>query len=171
MKGPQKWLAARDCRCFLQRRRLWVAPTAQAKGESAACATAKYHQINPAIAAAAAGDTVKVCAGTYTGSKKLVVSSPGGPITVTSGALIEKAINLVGEPGAVINAAGHINGVTLFGPGAVGAKVTGLTTENAIGEGILAAATGGIVIENNTVESNDNGSSKSSWPFCARARL
>src|ERR1035438_5138779 len=47
---------------------LWVAPKATTKGESAACKTAKYHAITSAITAAANGDTIIVCAGTYSGS-------------------------------------------------------------------------------------------------------
>ena len=108
---------------------LWVAPTAKVKGESVACSTAKYHAVNRAINAAAVGDTVQVCAGTYTGSASVKVQSQGKTITITSGALIEKKINLVGMPGAIINAKGLVNGVTIYGPGAAGATVNGITAE------------------------------------------
>jgi hypothetical protein len=146
---------------------LYVAPKTGRSKLPGGCKTAAYSQINAAIKKAAPGDTIVVCAGTYTGSATLKVSPPGGgTVTVTSGALIEKAIHLVGETGAIINAKGLVNAVTIFGPGAVGASVKGFTAENAIGEGILAAATGGILIANNTVEHNDNGGPKSNWPFC-----
>jgi hypothetical protein len=69
-------------------------------------------------------------------------------------------------PGAIINAEGLVNAITVFGPGAAGATVRGFTAENAIGEGILAAGTDGVTISDNTVVHNDNGTSKSPWPFC-----
>ncbi|MGA2805804.1 MAG: right-handed parallel beta-helix repeat-containing protein [Acidimicrobiales bacterium] len=128
--------------------------------------TAKFSNINAAIKAAAVGDTITVCPGTYRGSASITVKSKSGSIRITSGALIETRIHLVGMAGAVINATGLVNAITLFGPGAAGASVRGFTAENAIGEGILAAGTAGVTISNNTVVHNDNGTSKSPWPFC-----
>ena len=108
-----------------------------------------------------------VCPGTYKGSASLSVKSKAGTITISSGALIATRIHLYGMPGAVIDATGLINAVTLFGPGAAGASVRGFTAENAIGEGILAAGTVGVTIADNTVIHNDNGTPKSPWPFSA----
>ena len=97
----------------------------------------------------------------------MTVKTAAGSITISSGALIETRIHLAGMPGAIINAEGLVNGITIFGPGAAGATVRGFTAEDAIGEGILAAGTGGVTIANNTVVHNDNGTPKSPWPFCA----
>jgi hypothetical protein len=146
---------------------LYVAPRNGRAKLPGGCKTAAYSQINPAIRAANAGDTIEVCAGTYTGSASIKVPiSAKASVTITSGALITKAISLVGEPGAVIKATGLVNGVTLLGPGSAGAVVNGITAEDAIGEGILAVETGGVRIENSTVVHNDNGGPKSAWIEC-----
>ncbi|MGP8151937.1 MAG: NosD domain-containing protein [Acidimicrobiales bacterium] len=145
---------------------LYVAPLRGRAKLPAVCTTAKFSNINAAIKAAAVGDTVTVCPGTYRGSASMTVKSKHGSIRITSGALIETRIRLVGMPGAVINATGLVNAITVFGPGAAGATVHGFTAENAIGEGILAAGTDGVTISDNTVVHNDNGTSKSPWPFC-----
>ena len=145
---------------------VYVAPLRGRAKLPAVCTTAKFSNINAAIKAAAVGDTVTVCPGTYRGSASMTVKSKHGSIRITSGALIETRIRLVGMPGAVINATGLVNAVTVFGPGAAGATVHGFTAENAIGEGILAAGTDGVTISDNTVVHNDNGTSKSPWPFC-----
>ncbi len=146
---------------------LYVAPLKGRAKLPAVCATAKFHSINAAIKAAAPGDTVAVCPGTYRGSASLSVKSKAGTIKITSGALIAIRVHLYGMPGAVIDATGLVNAVTLFGPGAAGASVRGFTAENAIGEGILAAGTDRVTISNNTVVHNDTGTPKSPWPFCA----
>ena len=146
---------------------LYVAPLKGRAKLPAVCVSAKFHNINAAIKAAAVGDTVTVCPGTYRGSASITVKSKAGNIKITSGALIETRIRLVGMAGAVINATGRVNAITLFGPGAAGASVRGFTAENAIGEGILAAGTDGVTIADNTVVHNDNGTPKSPWPFCA----
>jgi hypothetical protein len=146
---------------------LYVAPLRGRAKLPAVCTTAKFSNINAAIKAAAVGDTVTVCPGTYRGSASITVKSKQGNIRITSGALIETRIRLVGMPEAVINATGLVNAITVFGPGAAGASVRGFTAENAIGEGILAAGTAGVTISNNTVVHNDNGTPKSPWPFCA----
>jgi hypothetical protein len=146
---------------------LYVAPLRGRAKLPAVCTTAKFSNINTAIKGAAVGDTVTVCPGTYRGSASITVKTAAGSITISSGALIETRIRLVGMPGAIINAEGLVNAITVFGPGAAGATVRGFTAENAIGEGILAAGTGGVTIANNTVVHNDNGTPKSPWPFCA----
>jgi hypothetical protein len=146
---------------------LYVAPKNGRAKLLGGCKTAAYSQINPAIRAAAVGDTIVVCAGTYTGSASVKVPiSAKASVTVTSGALITKAISLIGEPGAVIKANGLVNGVTLLGPGSAGAVVNGITAEDAIGEGILAVETAGVRIENSTVVHNDDGGPKSAWIEC-----
>ena len=148
---------------------LYVAPLRGRAKLPDVCKTAKFSNINTAIKAAAVGDTVMVCPGIYRGSASMTVKTAAGSLTISSGALIETRIHLIGMPGAIINAEGLVNAITLFGPGAAGTTVRGLTAENAIGEGILAAGTGGVTISNNAVVHNDNGTSKSTWPFCAAA--
>jgi len=146
---------------------LYVAPLKGRAKLPSVCKTAKFSNINAAIKAAAMGDTVVVCPGTYRGSSSLTVKTKAGSIRVTSGALIETRVHLVGMTGAIVNAEGLVNAITIFGPGAAGTTVSGLTAEDAIGEGILAAGTGGVTISDNTVVHNDNGTAKSPWPFCA----
>ncbi len=142
---------------------LWVAPAKTVKGESAACRTARFHQINPAIKAASNGDTVMVCAGTYSGSTTIKTGAPQQP-TIKTGAAINKSIRLIGEPGAAINATNLDNGVTFFL--ASGATVQGFSVSGALGEGILALLSNHVTIANNVVEHNDNGGNTSGWAQC-----
>lgn len=142
---------------------LWVAPVATTKGESAACKSAKYHTIPAALAKAKQGDTIKVCAGTYTAKTTIKTGSSQQP-EITTGAAIGSGINLVGQPGAHVNAKGLDNGITVFGAG--GVMVSGMTVTGALGEGILVAAASQVTVEHNTVEHNDNGGVKSGWSEC-----
>ena len=96
---------------------LYVSPGGASGGADTSCATAAYTTINGAVTAAAAGDTVVACAGTYT--EDVAVSKP---------------LTLVGQ-GATIDATGFDNGVKIS---ASYVTVTGFTVENATGEGILA---------------------------------
>jgi hypothetical protein len=146
---------------------LWVAPLAT-KSKSAACRDAAYHEINAAIAAASRGDTVMVCAGTYTGSTTITTGVAQQP-TITTEADIDKSIRLIGQRGATIDAAGVDNGVTFFVT--TNATVKGFSIRGATGEGVLALLSSHLTIENNIVESNDTGSSTSSWSECQASGL
>lgn len=102
------------------------------------------------------------------------VAAPGSTIQVEKGTyheqvIIEKKVRLIGHK-AVIDATGLAAeiqplagdgivgyGVLLFGPDAAGATFANFTVENAIGEGILAAATSNVTIRNNVVKLNDQG--------------
>ncbi len=96
---------------------LYVAPTGMAGGAGTSCATALYSTIGAGVSAAAAGDTVVVCAGTYTES-----------------VAVGKTLRLIGR-GATIDATGLDNGIKIT---ASNVTVSGFTVENATGEGILA---------------------------------
>jgi parallel beta-helix repeat protein len=96
---------------------LYVSPSGATGSAGTSCATAAFSTINAAVTAAAAGDTVVVCAGTY---KEDVA--------------VAKALTLSGQ-GATIDATGLDNGVKIT---ASNVTVTGFTVENATGEGILA---------------------------------
>jgi parallel beta-helix repeat protein len=95
----------------------YVSPTGATGATGTSCATAAYSSINTAVTASAAGDTIVVCAGTY---KEDVA--------------VAKALTLSGQ-GATIDATALDNGVKIT---ASNVTVTGLTVENATGEGILA---------------------------------
>ena len=148
---------------------LYVAGGGASGNADTSCATAAYTAINAAVTAAAAGDTVVVCAGTY---KEDVA--------------VAKALTLSGQ-GATIDATGLDNGVKIS---ASNVTVTGLTVENATGEGILAQQPnpvkgpmiGGmqlytgipithVAITRNTVQNNDQGglpanATTTSYPEC-----
>jgi hypothetical protein len=90
--------------------RIYVSPHGQPANSGTSCRTAKFSDINAAIAAASAGGTVVVCRGTY-----------------HTQAIVSKSLNLIGRPGAVVNAKGQkpitIGGMTL--PGSIGIGVLG----------------------------------------------
>ena len=134
---------------------LYVSPTGASGAAGTSCATAAYSKINDAVAAASAGDTVVVCAGTY-----------------TEDVAVSKALILSGQ-GATIDATGQDNGIKIA---ASNVTVMGFTVENATGEGILAQQpnpekgpmvqgqqlyTGmpitHVVIKHNVVKNNDQG--------------
>jgi parallel beta-helix repeat protein len=120
---------------------LYVSTAARAGDAGTSCATARYRDIAPAIAAAPAGSTVVVCPGTYMG--QVVVTKP---------------VVLRGE-GATIVANGKATGITVPAPGAT---VEGFTVRGAIGEGILVVGKPGapvthVTVMGNLVEGNDQG--------------
>jgi len=134
---------------------LYVSPSGMAGGAGTSCATASFGTIGAAVTAAAAGDTVVVCAGTY---KETVA--------------VAKTLTLSGQ-GATIDATGLDNGVKIT---ASNVTVSGFTIENATGEGILAQQpnpvkgplVGGtqlytgvpishVTITRNTIKDNDQG--------------
>ncbi len=98
----------------------YVSPTGASGAAGTSCATASFGTISAAVSAAAAGDTVVVCAGTY---KEDVA--------------VTKALTLTGQGAtiSIIDATGLDNGVKIT---ASNVTVTGFTVENATGEGILA---------------------------------
>jgi parallel beta-helix repeat protein len=137
---------------------VYVSPSGSASGAGTSCDTAAYSTIGDAVAAAAAGSTVVVCAGTY---KEDVA--------------IMKALTLAGQGASstIIDATGMDNGIKI---GASNVMVMGFTVENATGEGILAQQpnpvqgpmiqgqqfyTGApithVVIKHNVVQNNDQG--------------
>jgi hypothetical protein len=87
---------------------VYVSPHGKPGHSGTSCRTAKFTNINAAIAAAAAGGTVVVCRGTY-----------------HTQAIVSKSLRLVGRRGAVINAKGQppisIGGMAL--PGSIGIGV------------------------------------------------
>jgi parallel beta-helix repeat protein len=136
----------------------YVSPTGASGAAGTSCATASFGTISAAVSAAAPGDTVVVCAGTY---KEDVALST--------------ALTLSGQGAATttIDATGFDNGIKITASNVI---VSGFTVENATGEGILAQQpnpvkgpmiqgmqlyTGqpiiDVVIGHNTVENNDQG--------------
>jgi parallel beta-helix repeat protein len=129
---------------------LYVAPIASATSGNS-CARAGYRSVNTAIARAQPGDTVHVCAGTYTESVR-----------------VSKAIRLEGERGAVINATGEDIGVLVT---ASSAAVTSLTVRNATGQGIFVRQVKSVTIEQNLIEHNDLGVGTSIYLYCTTANF
>jgi parallel beta-helix repeat protein len=128
---------------------LYVTP----KGKNAKTCTAKKpcKSISFAVGKAARGDTVAVATGTYRDSVK-----------------ITKDIALAGIGRVTVNAQGRPNGILITGAKAAGARVTGLTVENATDEGILAMLTSNVTITDNVVKNNDRGvSAKTPTGECA----
>jgi parallel beta-helix repeat protein len=128
----------------------FVAPTASATNGNS-CAKAGYRSVNTAIERAAKGDTVHVCAGTYAESVE-----------------VTKAITLEGDSGAVIDATGQNVGVDVS---ASGATVTGLTVQNATGQGIFVHEARDVTIEQNVIQHNDLGVGTSTYLYCTTANF
>ncbi len=105
--------------------------------------------IGHAVSVASAGDTIVVEPGTYTEM-----------VTVTT------SLTITGQPGAVVDATGLVNGFDVSGAGAAGTTVRGFTVENAIGEGILVESTSNVTVADNVVELNDQGFDTPVTPEC-----
>jgi len=117
---------------------LFVSPSGS---DANACnAVAPCKTIGHTVAVGGSGSVINVAPGTYAES-----------VTITQRVL------LLGN-GAVIDATGHENGISISGADASGTSVQGLTVENATAEGILASATSHLLLQGNTVTGNDKGS-------------
>lgn len=114
------------------------------------CGHGAYATIGSAVNAAASGDTVLVCSGTY---HELVTVPAGKPLTIEG----------VGHPvvdatGLSDSATGQYSGVLVQ---ASNSTIEGLTVEGALGEGILAQGLAAplthVTIRGNRVTGNDQG--------------
>ncbi len=133
---------------------IYVSQNAHGNGHSRnqGCDSTTYHSIGAAITAAQPGDTVIICHGVY-----------------HEGLSLSKALTLRGEPGAVIDANLHDNGIAIH---AADVTITDLTIEHAIGEGILVDGVNNATITDNIVKDNDLGGLPTnpvanSYPECA----
>jgi parallel beta-helix repeat protein len=113
---------------------LFVSPSGLSDKPDVNCDSARFSSIQAAVNAAAPGNTIVVCTGVY--YEDVTVSKP---------------LTLRGFD-AVINASAKNNGVLIT---ASGTTVTGLTVENAIGEGILAVGVSNVIIDDNVVVNNN----------------
>jgi hypothetical protein len=134
------------------------------------CSTAKYATIQAAVDAASAGQTVTVCAGSYSEDvfvpKALALIGVGGPVINATATSTHNCTFLTGGPPIT---APCLAGITIA---ASNVSVRGFTVQGAQGEGILATgslATKSIIsisITGNTVTGNDLGGATSPYPQC-----
>ncbi|MFC4033960.1 nitrous oxide reductase family maturation protein NosD [Streptomyces polygonati] len=96
-----------------------------------------FGSIGQAVAAVATGGTVVVEKGTY-----------------AEDVAVNKAVRIEGQRGATIDASNRINGLTIT---ASQVTVSGLTVENATGEGILLQNVRHVTVVGNDVHTNDAG--------------
>src|ERR1700689_3230320 len=125
---------------------VYVSPSAK-HGVDHSCGTARYRDINTAIAAVGTGGTVVVCAGTY--DEQVVVS---------------KSLNLYGRGGATIDAKGQkalkVGPVTLPGSvgigvlGTHGVRVSGFRVTGAGFDAILVGASSHVSVSHNYLWDN-----------------
>ncbi|HTZ10009.1 MAG TPA: right-handed parallel beta-helix repeat-containing protein [Acidimicrobiales bacterium] len=121
----------------------YVAPSPTGSGTSGgSCAAPGFNTIAGAVAAAASGDTVDVCPGTYTTS----VTISGKAITLNGS---------VSTTAATIEATGLPEGIVVEGAAAAGSTVEGFTVTGSAGEGILVEGTTDVAVSDNTVTGND----------------
>ncbi len=123
------------------------------------CGHGAYPTIGAAVSAAASGETIIVCGGSY--AEDVVVPEDLSDVSIIG----------VGHP--VINAANLFNGFQVLGSGT---KIEGFTVENALGEGILVGLSttpvSDVTISHDTVRHNDQGNptgapiTTSSYPQC-----
>jgi hypothetical protein len=148
---------------------LYVSHSAKRGNTDKSCRTAKFATIASAVAAAPAGATVIVCAGTY--HEQVVAAKPlslvGQQAAIDETGVTPKfQVTLPGLGTQTIYA-----GVVIISSHVT---LTGFTVRNAQGEGVLSAGLGhtitGVVISNDAVVSNDLGSAvppKSKYFECA----
>jgi parallel beta-helix repeat protein len=125
----------------------YVSPHGHVSASGHSCGSARYRDINAAVAATHTGGTVVVCKGTY--DEQVIVAKP---------------LNLVGQHGALIDATGQtpltVGGQTL--PGSIGVgvlgtshvRVSGLTVEHAGFDAILVAASSHVWVSGNQLLHN-----------------
>jgi len=87
--------------------------------------------------------------------------------TITTGVYVDKSINLIGLPGAIVNASTLDTGVSVFGINT--ARVKGFTIEGALGEGILVSDSTRITVAGNLVKNNDAGLATTGYFECQTA--
>ncbi len=147
--------------CTLALGAILLVGTCQSSQAATACVnpgkTGCLSTIGAAVAAAAAGDTIQVAAGTY--KEDVSMSVPVALIGAGSGTTI-------------IDATGLANGIVVNSTSATGfsgAVVSGFTVENANFQGILVQNASNVTITNNQVLSNDKSLnlSSASGPTCA----
>ena len=86
----------------------WVSPNALGPAPGTSCNNAGYATIQAAINAANAGDTVKVCPGTYVeniaiNKASLTVSSTGGAaVTIVKAAVINSVVTVTGSKATLV---------------------------------------------------------------------
>lgn len=139
---------------------LFVSPTGSSSASGHSCDHATFISIGAAVAAAPAGGSVIVCAGTY-----------------HEDVLVNKTLTLTGRD-ATIDATGLENGIQVV---ASNVRVKGFTVENANGEGVLVGvdtladagllpASGRVLkyetVEHNVVNNNDKGFNGTETPNC-----
>ena len=136
----------------------YVSPSGTSGAADKSCSTAAYRSINAAITAASSGGTVVVCKGTY-----------------HTQAIVTKPLNLIGKPGAVINAKGQkpltIGTTKLAGSIGIGVletshvRVSGFKVVDAGFDAILVGlsshvtVSGNVLLHNGDVGVDLNGSS------------
>jgi nitrous oxidase accessory protein NosD len=125
----------------------YVSPSGTSGGSDTSCSTARYSDINTAIAATRSGGTVVVCRGTY-----------------DTQAIVSKPLNLIGKRGAVVNAKGQppltIGPAKL--PGSVGigvlqtkdVRVSGFRVVDAGFDAILVALSSHVSVSRNVLRHN-----------------
>lgn len=156
--------------------RVYASPGATPTGAGHSCASAKFATIGAAVAHAAPGATVVACPGTY--AERVVIQKP---LTLIGKSATVDAAGLPGAPTGAILGQQPYAAITVE---ASRVTITGLTVENAEGEGILAANPnpvagpnlGGkqfytgtplhdVTIVNNVVKNNDVGYNDPSSPY------
>jgi parallel beta-helix repeat protein len=118
--------------------RVFVSTRGRSGAKDNGCTTAAFKSVTDAAAAAREGGTVVVCPGRYREDVQI----------------LSKRVILRGQPGAIIDASGKINGVLVR---VSGSTVRGLTVVNATGEGILVESANHATLEGNVVTHNDLG--------------
>ncbi len=100
-----------------------------------------YSSIGAAVAAASAGDTITVAAGTYTEHGINIAT----PLTLQG----------AGAASTIINATGHTAGLVVQSGTSGPTQISGFTIENAGLQGIQVVNSSNVTVQNNTLSGND----------------
>ena len=110
---------------------LWVSPSPTVAGNGKSCTEPGFNSIQTAINTASAGNSIKVCSGTYseqlTFTKSLTLKSAGTPVVKLPAA----PVNSTTACGTALSTAGHTAQDEIEVCGAVTVKVSGLAIEAA----------------------------------------